>query len=138
MTVDLRQQEAVENLRLYGSGGAIDGTDNDLANLITDNAARNVIVGGLGKDSLYGKCNADTFVSAEAGTANKDRIWDFDINDRSQLDKTVFIGLEADNDGRVDVLTAGFLAEYAKAKLIYDDRTGNLSYDVDGAGGEAT
>ena len=50
----------VENLVLTGSG-AIDGTGNKLANVITGNTGNNILTGGAGKDTMTGKAGADTF-----------------------------------------------------------------------------
>lgn len=58
----------VENLGLTQVGAATDpvnlinGTGNDLANVITGNGAANVIDGGLGLDTLWGGGGDDTFV----------------------------------------------------------------------------
>ena len=49
-----------ENLRLYGT--AINGTGNDLANVITGNSSANVLVGGYGNDTLDGGAGDDTFI----------------------------------------------------------------------------
>jgi Ca2+-binding RTX toxin-like protein len=51
----------VENLTLTGSN-AINGTGNELANVITGNAAANVLNGGAGSDTLNGGAGADTLV----------------------------------------------------------------------------
>jgi Ca2+-binding RTX toxin-like protein len=49
----------LENLELIGTGN-INGTGNDLGNLITGNAGRNVLQGLGGNDALSGGANADT------------------------------------------------------------------------------
>ncbi len=51
----------VENLTLSGTA-AINGTGNDLANVLTGNSAINVLSGGLGNDYLDGGINRDTLV----------------------------------------------------------------------------
>jgi Ca2+-binding RTX toxin-like protein len=60
--------DAVENLRLIGSL-AIDGTGNDLANLITGNVAANKLHGMDGSDTLDGGLGADVMT----GGAGDDR-----------------------------------------------------------------
>ncbi|MBB3938037.1 hypothetical protein [Aureimonas phyllosphaerae] len=137
-TVSFMLGPRVENLRLQS--GDIDGTGNELANLITGSAGRNVIAGGTGIDSLYGKGGADVFVFAEKGKDNKDSIWDFDADDRIQLRKQVFSGLDADGDGVLDAgaLTFGYRAAATNAQIVYDAKTGNLSYEADGTGGAPT
>ncbi|MEP7350093.1 MAG: cadherin domain-containing protein [Sphingorhabdus sp.] len=48
----------VENLTLIGAA-AINGTGNDLGNIITGNGANNILTGGLGDDTLNGGTGAD-------------------------------------------------------------------------------
>ncbi len=52
-----------ENLTL--EAGAINGTGNELANVITGNAANNSLVGGAGDDTLDGGAGADTMVGEQ-------------------------------------------------------------------------
>ncbi|MFT3960568.1 calcium-binding protein [Propionivibrio sp.] len=54
----------VENLALTGSA-AIDGTGNELANILTGNAAANHLAGGGGDDTLDGGAGADTLIGGE-------------------------------------------------------------------------
>jgi Ca2+-binding RTX toxin-like protein len=51
----------VENLTLTGTT-AINGTGNDLNNIITGNSANNTLTGGLGNDNLNGGAGADTLI----------------------------------------------------------------------------
>jgi Ca2+-binding RTX toxin-like protein len=57
----------VENLTLTGSA-SINGTGNDLANVLTGNSAANVLTGGLG-DDIYVVDNAGDVVIEESATA---------------------------------------------------------------------
>ena len=50
----------VENLTLTGAA-RIDGTGNDLANILTGNAADNVLNGGTGGDTMIGGAGDDTY-----------------------------------------------------------------------------
>ena len=50
----------VENLTLTGSAN-INGTGNELDNVITGNGGDNIITGGLGADTLNGGGGNDTF-----------------------------------------------------------------------------
>ncbi|MDP1734100.1 MAG: calcium-binding protein, partial [Sulfuritalea sp.] len=51
----------VENLTLTGTA-SVDGTGNELDNLLTGNAAANVLFGGAGNDALNGAAGADTML----------------------------------------------------------------------------
>ena len=51
----------VENLTLTGTV-AINGTGNDLDNVITGNSAANTLVGGVGDDTLNGGASSDTMI----------------------------------------------------------------------------
>lgn len=51
----------VENLTLIGTGN-VNGTGNDLDNVITGNAGNNILNGGLGIDTLIGGAGNDTYV----------------------------------------------------------------------------
>jgi Ca2+-binding RTX toxin-like protein len=51
----------LENLTLTG-GAAVNGTGNDLANVITGNSANNILTGGLGNDTLNGGAGIDTLI----------------------------------------------------------------------------
>src|SRR5215470_926560 len=55
----------VENLTLEDSGGAIDGTGNDLDNIIQGNDSMNVLTGGGGDDWIYGRGGADTMIGGK-------------------------------------------------------------------------
>jgi VCBS repeat-containing protein len=57
-SVTYRLSANVENLTLTGSA-AIDGTGNELDNVITGNAGNNVLQGGAGNDTLAGGAGAD-------------------------------------------------------------------------------
>ena len=60
-SVSLRLRSHVENLALAGSDG-INGTGNDLANVLTGNAGNNVLDGGAGDDTMGGGVGDDTYV----------------------------------------------------------------------------
>ena len=59
-------QAEVENLTLTGNG-AVDGTGNGLANVITGNAEANVLDGGVGADTLTGGAGGDTYIVDSIG-----------------------------------------------------------------------
>jgi hypothetical protein len=54
----------LENLTLQGTT-AINGTGNNLNNIITGNIADNVLTGGLGNDTLTGNAGSDTLIGGQ-------------------------------------------------------------------------
>jgi len=73
-------QSAVENLVLSGVA-PINGFSNDLDNVISGNAAGNVLAGFAGNDELFGGGRADTFEfrSAPNASNNVDTITDYNV-----------------------------------------------------------
>ena len=96
---------------------------------ILGNAGNDTLSGGDGVDWLTGGAGADRFVFNTADAlANPDTITDFVSGvDKIGLSASVFGGL-----GTVGTIR-GLLADY----LTYDNGTGALYYDADGAGGNA-
>lgn len=146
----------VEDLRLVG-GGDVNGYGNGLDNWIRGNdgfnllagrsgddwlsggAGRDRLVGGAGNDVLVGGGGRDRFYfdAALDPADNVDRILDFSaFGDRILLDRDVFGGIERGTlDG--DAFHRGTVAADAQDRILYDEATGRLFYDSDGAGGAA-
>jgi hypothetical protein len=91
-----------------------------------------------GRERLAGGAGSDVFVFDAFGPANHDSIEDFNpLDDEFLLDSSAFVGLPA----------AGSLSDIAfvvarhsledSDRIIYDAGTGDLRFDVDGAGGAA-
>jgi Ca2+-binding RTX toxin-like protein len=59
--IDYTLGDNLENLTLQGTT-AINGTGNELNNIITGNTAANILTGGLGNDTLTGNAGADTLI----------------------------------------------------------------------------
>ena len=99
--------------------------------------------GGAGADILTGGDGADMFVFSTAlGAGNVDSVADFVLgSDHVQLAATVFGGLGPSNqalDASLFASGAGMVAAAdAATRIVFDSSTGNLYYDVDGAGGVA-
>jgi Ca2+-binding RTX toxin-like protein len=142
----------VENLTLSGAS-AVNGTGNELANLIVGNGAANILSGaagadtlrggsggdelhgGIGFDTLQGDGGSDRFVFDTALlSTNIDHIVDFTRgSDKIVLDDAVFRGLAV---GAVPsgAIVIGTSATAPDDRIIYDPGTGALFFDRDGSG----
>ncbi|MBB3019430.1 serralysin [Microvirga lupini] len=97
--------------------------------------------GGAGSDHLVGAAGADRFrFDAALGTSNVDIIADFSVSeDKIELDGRVFTGLYAYNSGGLVEwnFSIGTRATTQYSQIIYNNTTGELFYDADGAGATA-
>lgn len=128
----------LESLLLTGSADII-GNGNALANTLTGNSGANMLNGGLGDDILKGGAGADIFFFKTAlGSGNVDSIVDFAaIDDTLRLENGIFTALT-----KTGTLAAGAFKDLGAAgaildaddRILYDSRTGAVSYDVDGSG----
>jgi serralysin len=130
----------VETLRTTSNGGvsAIDLTGNAFAQTIMGNNGANRIDAKGGADLLYGRGGDDTFVFSAALTpGNVDHIADFGHTpDTIELAHAVFADISV---GVLDAAAfhVGTAASTVDHRIIYDNTTGTLRYDADGAGGVA-
>ncbi len=142
--------------RVYGSSGhdTVDGgSGNDWVygdsgkDRVYGGTGDDVVNGGSGNDRLYGNSGSDAFVfNSRLGTASTDRkvnfdtITDFSVrSDSLLLDNAIFRKLGAGTASSPTQLDAEFFTTGSKAKerddyLIYNKKTGVLSYDADGSG----
>jgi len=151
-TVNYTLVANVENLEL--GGAALEGTGNALANRIYGNALDNilrggagddvliggagddVLIGGPGNDRVQGGAGADTFVFDSHGAGDLIRIYNFTLGeDRLQLDGDAFAGLSPAGALAESAFALGRSATDAATRILYDQDSGNLYYDADGAGG---
>ncbi len=105
-----------------------------------------VLNGGLGRDVLTGGDGKDTFVFntavAKKGNTNVDIITDFNANktDRIYLENSIFKGLGKKGSLKKpvkldkDAFWIGSKAHDKEDRVIYNKKTGDLSYDADGSG----
>ncbi|MBM6583503.1 cadherin-like domain-containing protein [Microvirga sp. BT689] len=151
---------SAEDLNLVATGsGNIALTGNALNNSITGNVGKNTIDagagndkvnGGLGNDNLTGGSGKDAFVfTTKLGTSTTDRkvnfdtVKDFSVKDDSiYLDNAIFKKLGSGTPAKPKLLSSKFFSlDKAKDKddyVIYNKKTGVVSYDADGSGkGEA-
>ncbi|CAA2105741.1 Bifunctional hemolysin/adenylate cyclase [Methylobacterium bullatum] len=137
-SVEFNLGSEIENLLLTGSAD-INGKGNALANTLTGNGSANMLNGGLGDDILKGGAGADIFFFNTAlGAGNVDRIVDFAaIDDTLRLENGIFTALT-----KAGTLAAGAFKDIGAAgavldaddRVLYDSRTGAVSYDADGSG----
>ena len=132
---------SIEKLAASGSA-AISLSGNALANTITGNGAANKLYGKAGNDALTGGLGKDVFVfdTRPNKKTNLDRITDFNVKDDSiWLDNKYMPKLGKGTEAKPVKLNAKFFTIGDKAKdandyLVYNSKTGILSYDADGAG----
>ncbi|UVI40870.1 beta strand repeat-containing protein [Qipengyuania spongiae] len=120
-------QSVATNITLVGNAGN---------NAISGDQGNNVLVGGQGNDRLTGLGGADTFHFANIGTDNADTIVDFvSGSDRISLDNGTggTFNFGATFDAAEFVM--GRQATAAGPQILYDQATGQMFYDADGAGG---
>ena len=128
----------VETLETTDDSGiaAIDLTGNASGNIVRGNNGNNVIGGGDGDDELTGLGGQDSFLfdTPLDAAVNLDVITDFNVaDDTILLDQTIFsssLGLGNISAGEFVI---GAAAQDANDRIIYDNTTGALFYDSDGA-----
>ncbi|PZU07238.1 Calx-beta domain-containing protein [Sphingomonas sp.] len=93
----------VENLGLLGSAN-IDGTGNELANVIVGNGGNNLLTGNQGNDSLFGGAGSDTLYGGEGddlldGGTGADAMYGGLGNDRFYVDDAADTVTEFEGEG---------------------------------------
>jgi Ca2+-binding RTX toxin-like protein len=127
--------QEIEYLRAYGAG-AISGVT------LTGNEFNNTLIGGSGNDTLYGDAGNDTLIGGAGndtfafdsalGLSNVDTVADFnDSTDTIQLDHTVFSGLALGQLSAAEFAIGA--ATGSGPQIVYDQASGALSYDANGA-----
>jgi Ca2+-binding RTX toxin-like protein len=106
-------------------------------------AGNDWLQGGGWSDTLSGGAGADSFVFAEKGTANVDKVLDFvSSTDEVLLDNAAFSALGAAStwgvgDVRFYAAAGATSAHGANDRLVYNTSSGSLYYDADGSGAGA-
>ncbi len=125
----------LENLTLTGSQ-AINGTGNNLNNVITGNGAANILDGGAGDDTLAGAAGIDTFILSKTGV---DTIQDFAVGEKLLISSSAFGGLAPGVLANSRLLVGAGLtsANASDQRFIFNTTDKSLYFDVDGLNGLA-
>lgn len=125
----------LEKLEFIGTG-AFKGTGNNAANVIIGGNGNDTLAGAGGNDTLTGGLGADRFVFNTALNAgNIDVIKDFDAaQDKIVLENAVFKAFKSPGSLSAAAFTIGSGAADGTDRIIYDDQSGKLLYDIDGSG----
>lgn len=125
---------------LHGMGG----NDSIMAHAghdtLTGGDGNDWLQGGLWSDTITGGAGNDSFVYAEAGTGQVDRILDFAPGtDELVFENAYFTALGGESawaagDGRFYAAAGAVSGHDADDRLIYNTTTGSLYYDADGSG----
>ncbi|WP_414475838.1 polysaccharide lyase family 7 protein [Microvirga sp. M2] len=103
--------------------------------LLKGNAGRDVLWGKAGSDVLTGGSHEDAFVFDTAIGKDVDYITDFNVKDDSiRLDNAIFRKLTKTGSLSSSVVTIGEKAKDSNDYIVYNNKTGALSYDADGSG----
>jgi hypothetical protein len=130
---------------MFGLGGAdtiTGGTGFDVlaggtgSDRLAGGSGNDVLDGGRARDVLAGGAGADIFVFSNLGNgALGDTITDFETgSDRIALVQAVFGGIGGRGQLAGDAFATGSTAADASDRIVYDDATGALWFDSDGAG----
>jgi Ca2+-binding RTX toxin-like protein len=124
---------------LYGYGGADTLKGGDGADELNGGAGDDWLYGGTGADALTGGAGRDIFVfNTGLGNGNVDRIADFNTTDDAiYLSSGLFAGVSSYSLMFGGAFKVGAYATSASTRLIYNNSTGELFYDMDGTGAAA-
>ena len=137
----LTRGQEIETLQLARATGSapLKLQGNEGANTLRGNAGANALDGGLGADVLTGNGGADTFVFAtKPGPGNLDHVTDFASGlDTIRLAQALFPALAPGRLAEGAFKDLACAAQDGDDRILYDSRSGLLSYDADGKGGAA-
>jgi Ca2+-binding RTX toxin-like protein len=125
--------------QLYGEGGHDTLLGKAGGDYLFGGAGNDTLDSGFGGDVLNGGAGTDTFrFSTALGAGNVDTVQDFSgaEGDRIVLSRSVFASAGYDYLAG-SAFALGAAATTAAHRIVYNQSTGDLSYDADGAGGVA-
>jgi serralysin len=131
--------------KLQGNSAANSLKGSAGADTLLGDDGNDILHGGAGNDKLHGGAGRDAFVfdSKPSKASNLDRIYDFDPTyDSIRLDDRIFTELGSGSASRPKPFTADMFIKASRAqdredRIVYDRKTGALSYDADGTGAAA-
>ncbi|MBM6595939.1 calcium-binding protein [Microvirga pudoricolor] len=128
----------ITEIMSYESPAFRDAIGNNQKNVLRGTSKDNVLDGGPGADTLYGRGGRDVFMFSDAlGKKNVDKVKDFKSKyDRIQLDSDVFTGLDEGKLSKSE-FRLGSKAKDRDDHILYDQKTGKLYFDEDGSGRKA-
>jgi serralysin len=141
--LETTNQSGTAAINLTGNDGINFIVGNNGANIINGGGNNDRLSGGGGNDTLTGGSGSDAFFfdTALNGTTNVDFITDFSVAevDTILLDDAIFTGLGAapGNSITLQEFRIGAAAQDADDRIIYNNVTGALLFDIDGVGGTA-
>lgn len=111
-------------------------TGSAFADYLLGDDAPNVLAGGGGNDTIYGRGGADVFLfDTPVGVGNVDTLMDFQPSyDRILLESSIFNLTEGDLGP--NMFLVGSAATGGSNRIIYNQATGELFYDDDGNGSD--
>jgi Ca2+-binding RTX toxin-like protein len=125
------------NDTLYGGAHADTLQAGDGNDRLYGDVGNDFLDGGTGKDNLSGGWGRDTFAFKNALNAksNVDTITDFNVKDDTiRLENSIFKKLRKTGKLDPDFVTIGSKAQDGDDYLIYNRKSGYISYDADGSG----
>ena len=145
MAVDLLGITEGLGWNVTNKGAATTITGSLFNDVLTGGNGSDILLGGLGNDVLAGGKGADFLTGGDGddtfrfgGDIKTDHITDFlSGTDRIELDNLVFKTLLTEGQLAADQFVQGTTATTATQRIVYDQPTGNLWYDVDGSGKKA-
>jgi Ca2+-binding RTX toxin-like protein len=126
-------------VQLYGEGGNDSLTGMGGGDYLVGGSGNDTLDGGACSDLLNGGAGADTFrFSTALGAGNVDTLQDFSVaeGDRIVLSRSVFASAGYDYLSGA-AFKLGAAATAAEHRIVYNQSTGELFYDADGAGAAA-
>jgi Ca2+-binding RTX toxin-like protein len=138
VSVTLTDKPSLDITFIGSAGYGLNITNKGAGNTLVGSKFNDVLTGGIGNDTLTGGGSGagyDTFVfnTPLDPVKNVDTITDFGSSDKIQLAKSVFTNLSKTSFNNVNAVQL-YKALDDTDRIIYNPKTGALSYDSDGNG----